>query len=205
MEGAEKVSSDGVRESVERSVTADDTSAEASTADAEATGSSSEASAEEQRVPLDRFRSVTSENKELRAKLDELNSWKEEQEAAQLTELERERQAREKAEAEALTAAQRVEQLERGGWLRSAAVAAGFADPDDAVALIGTSDVEDADAAAERVRELADRKPHLLNAAESGPARIGAPLAQQNAPVVNSDDPRAGLGAELLGYIKGKG
>jgi hypothetical protein len=40
---------------------------------------------EQQRVPLDRFRQVTSENKELREQLDQLAKWKEEQEQAQLT------------------------------------------------------------------------------------------------------------------------
>ena len=161
-----------------------------------------EAQEVEQRVPLDRFRQVTSENKDLKAQLDELAKWKEEQEQAQLSELERERQAREKAEAAASEAAELAQNLERGSWLRSAALAAGFADPDDAVALVGTADVENAEAAAAKVKELADKKPHLLRTGEAGPAPIGAPLGG-SAPTVDPDDPKAGLGADILGYLKG--
>lgn len=190
------MSNDGNVEAIEQSVQTDTPDEAASAADAPP------ASTEEQRVPLDRFRSVTAENKELRSQLDELAKWKEEQEQAQLTELERERQAREKAEAAAAEAADRAQSLERGTWLRSAATAAGFADPDDAVALIGTAAAEDADTAARLVKELADKKPHLLNQAQSGPAPLGAPLGGV-APSVDPDDPKAGLGADLLTYLRG--
>lgn len=184
------MSSDGEVESVEQSVQPDEQGDAPSVQDAAA----------EQRVPLDRFRQVTSENKELREQLDTLSKWKEEQEQAQLSELERERQAREKAEAAATEAATKAEQLERGTWLKDAASAAGFADAEDAIALIGTADVDSAEAAAERVKELADRKPHLLRQAESGPSPIGTPLG--GTPSVDPDDPKAGLGADILGYLK---
>lgn len=168
-----------------------------------------DASAEDQRVPLDRFRSVTSENKELRSQLDELGRWKEEQEAAQLSEIDRERQGREKAEEQAAAANQRAESLERGGWIRSAAARAGFADSDDAVALIGTADVEDADTAEKLVAALAEKKPHLLNTAQAAPASLGTPLAASAGAVpLDADgnpDPKAGLGADLLRYVRTAG
>lgn len=163
-----------------------------------------EATEADQRVPLDRFRTVTSENKELRAQLDQLAAWKEEQEAAQLTELERERSAREKAEANAAEADQRATTLERSAWIRNAAQAAGFADPDDAVALIGTAAAEDADIVTKLVAELADKKPHLLNAAQAGPATIGAPLAAATTAPVDPADPRSGLGTDILGYLRSR-
>lgn len=156
-----------------------------------------------QRVPLDRFRSVTSENKDLRAQLDELARWKEEQEQAQLSEIERERAAREKAEQVAAESVDRANQLERSAWLRAAAAAAGFTDPEDAVGLIGTSDIDDADAAAKRVAQLADKKPHLIAQGPGAPAPIGAPL-KASAPSVDPDDPRAGLGSDILGYLRSK-
>jgi hypothetical protein len=163
---------------------------------------------EDQRVPLDRFRTVTAENKELRSQLDELSRWKEEQEQAQLTELERERQAREKAEQQLIETAARATSLERSAWIRTAALNSGFADPEDAVALIGTDVAEDADTAAQLVTALAEKKPHLLAAPESGPKPIGAPIAQTSAQVpVDSDgkpDVKAGLGNELLAYVRGQ-
>lgn len=163
---------------------------------------------DEQRVPLDRFRTVTAENKELRSQLDELAKWKEEQEQAQLSELDRERQAREKAEQQLAETAARATSLERSVWIRSAASAAGFADPEDAVALIGTDVVEDSDTAAELVKALAERKPHLLAGADSGPAPIGTPISQTPTQVpVDPDgkpDLKAGLGSELLAYVRGQ-
>jgi len=180
-------------------VTPDDPAAEQTATETTAT--------EDQRVPLDRFKTVTSENKELRAQLDELGRWKEEQEAKQLSDLEREQQAREKAEGQATAALAQVQSLERGAWIRSAAGLAGFADADDAVALIGTADVEDADTAAKLVAALADKKPHLLKAAATGPAAIGSPLAAATGPVpldaAGNPDPKAGLGADLLKYVRG--
>lgn len=159
--------------------------------------------ADEQRVPLDRFRSVTSENKELRGQLDELSKWKEEQEQAALSELERERSAREKAEQQATEALDRANTLERSTWIRSAAAAAGFTDPEDAVGLIGTSSIEDADLAAKQVAALAEKKPHLIAQGPSAPSAIGAPL-KASAPSINADDPRAGLGSDILSYIRNK-
>jgi hypothetical protein len=174
----------------------------ATEAPAEAT-ETPEAGEESQRVPLDRFRSVTSENKELRGELEDLKKWKEEQEAAQLSEIDRERAAREKAEALAQEATEKAVNLERGGWLKSAALAAGFADPEDAVALIGTGEIEDTDAAAQAVKDLADKKPHLLQESSKGPAPLGSPTAG-SAPSVNPDDPKAALGADLLGYLRNR-
>jgi hypothetical protein len=186
--------SDNGQEAVEQPV-----SAEVAQPQEEAAGTE-----QEQRVPLDRFRQVTTENRELREQLDELAKWKEEQEQAQLSELERERQAREKAEATAAEAATKAERLERSTWLKDAAASAGFADPEDAVALIGTAELDTAEAAQELVTKLAEQKPHLLAPADqAGPAPIGSPLGGSPA-TVDPDDPKAGLGADILGYLRGR-
>lgn len=169
----------------------------------EAPAVDTDGTAAEQRVPLDRFRAVTGENKELREQVGALEKWKEEQEQAQLTELERERSAREKAEAAALEAGERAQNLERGTWVRNAATAAGFTDPDDAVALLGTGGIDDLAIAQSKVAELAEKKPHLL-AGPGQPAPIGAPLNTATQPAVNTDDPRAGLGSDILGYLRSK-
>jgi len=160
----------------------------------------------EQRVPLDRFRSVTQENQTLRSQLDELSKWKQEQEDAALSEVERERVAREKAEADAASAHALVKQLERGAWVRSAAVAAGFADPEDAVALIDLDGVSEYDSAATAVRTLADAKPHLVAQTSSGPRPMAGPLGGTTAALPTdkdgNPDPRSAVGQDLLNYIR---
>lgn len=45
--------------------------------------------AEDQRVPYDRFKQVNDERAALAAKVEELSTWKKDQEQAQLTEIER--------------------------------------------------------------------------------------------------------------------
>jgi hypothetical protein len=160
---------------------------------------------DEQRVPLDRFRSVTAENATLKSELDELKAWKDEQEQASLSEIERERQAREKAEAEATAASAMVAQLERGAWVRTAAMAAGFADPEDAVALANINTLENAEAAAEAVKNLADAKPHLL-AAQSGPQPMGGttPATTREVAVGPDGQPdyKSALARDLLSHIR---
>lgn len=153
---------------------------------------------DEQRVPLDRFRAVTDENKTLRSELDELNRWKLEQEQAQLSEIERERQAREQAESELAAARERATRLERSQWVSNAAQAAGFSDPEDASLLLDLSDIEDADSAREAVKSLAERKPHLVGNSEPRP--MGTPI--QTSKPIPSDDPKAALGAELFAALR---
>ena len=156
----------------------------------------------EQRVPLERLQKVTSENRTLREELDQLRAAEAERAKAEMTELEQERAARAEAEAAAQAAAAQVQALERGGWLRSAATAAGFADPDDAVALVGTDAVDSADAAAERVKALAEAKPHLLGQQQpAGPRPLGG--VTPPAPP-NTDDPAKGLGGDLLKLMTGR-
>lgn len=160
---------------------------------------------EDQRVPLDRFQQVTTQNKEMRERLAKLEEEEQKRQREQMTELQRaeaerdeERQKREAAEQKALD-------LERGGYLRSAAAAAGFADPEDAVALIGLSEIEDQLAAQQAVTELAQKKPHLIASGKPGPTPIGNPLPGNGAtPQPGDDDPKRQVGRDLLGMLTGK-
>ena len=154
-----------------------------------------------QRVPLDRFRAVTDENKNLRERLDALEVEKHDREQADLTEVERERQARELAEEQLATAQARAETLERSQWVKDAAMNAGFADPEDAALLVKISELQGAEDAAQAVKDLAERKPHLIRKTDDGPRPMGSPL---NAPPVDSNDPKAGLGADLLRHLTGR-
>jgi hypothetical protein len=160
---------------------------------------------EEGRVPLDRFQKVTSENKELRAQLDALAAEKAEREAAEMSELEKERKAREAAEAAAAAAAERATTLERNSWITSAASAAGFADPADAVALLSGEEVGDAASAAALVKGLGEKKPHLLAASGKGPKPLGTPLGGNAATGKGGkdEDPKVGLGNDILTMLRG--
>lgn len=150
-----------------------------------------------QRVPLDRFRAVTDENKTLRDELKELREWREQQEEAQLSELERERKAREQAEKDLADAQTRATTLERSQWVKDAALVNGFADPDDAVHLISIGELDDQDSARAAVTELAERKPHLLRQQNDGPRPMGGAPAAPRAES-STDDPKAAMGMDIL-------
>lgn len=160
----------------------------------------------EQRVPLDRFQTVTSENKELREKVAAYEQEKAERERAAMSELERaqaeaaeEKKKREEAESKAL-------QLERGGYLRSAAAAAGFADPEDAIALIGLDKITDLLEAQKAVKDLAEKKPHLIQSGTPRPTPIGNPIPTpgSSAGPATGDDEKATVGKDILGLLTGK-
>lgn len=155
----------------------------------------------DQRVPLDRFRSVTAENTKLRDEVEQLAQWKKETETAQLSELDRERVAREESEAKLVDALARAATLERSTWIREAAAKAGFIDPEDAALVITLDDVADADEAAKMVDALAARKPHLLGGSDQ-PKPMAAPMAG-NAPD-SHPDPKMALGADILAHIRRK-
>lgn len=151
-----------------------------------------------QRVPLDRFRAVTDENRALRERLDVIEQEQKERAEAELSEIERERLARETAETQLAETRLRADTLERSQWVKDAAAMVGFADPEDAAALVALGDVDGVDTARAMVTDLAERKPHLLRREQSGPTPLGAPLG---APPVDPGDPKAALGAELLRHI----
>lgn len=135
----------------------------------------------EQTVPYSRFAEVNQTAKQAQKQLEEMQSRLEELENRDKSELERERSKRETFERQATEMQARLERVERSNWLRSAALAAGFDDPDDAVAFISTDSVE-SDADAEKaVAKLAKRKPRLLRET-SAPTQIGQVL-QNGQPV----------------------
>lgn len=92
------------------------------------------------------------------------------------SEVEKAQRRAEKAEKDAAEYESRAKNLERGGWLRSAAQAEGFNDPDDAVAFANLDDVEDQRAAKRVVKDLAASKPHLVKADDPTPPQIGRVL-----------------------------
>jgi hypothetical protein len=160
----------------------------------------SQPAADTKAVPYDRFKEVNERAKQAEKELSELQAWKEQQENERLSELERATKRAEQAEQKAQQLEERATQLERSGWVRSAAQAAGFTDVEDALAFVDLSALKDADKAKAAVQDLAERKPHLLNAEAppAAPAAFGAPLTA--IPGGNSDDPKLDLGRGLLAF-----
>ena len=165
-----------------------------------------------QHVPYDRFKAVNDE-------LVSLRKWREEQEAASLSEKDKAERRAAQAEAKAAAAEARLVTLERHDLIRTAALAAGFVDASDAVALIDTSAVSDAKAAVNAVADLAKRKPHLI-AGPGQPRALGAPDASTGGPTgagrassgqpqghYDLDNPadvaafKEGFGKELMGRL----
>jgi hypothetical protein len=165
------------------------------------------AASDDARIPLSRFQKVTDENRTLREQIEQLNTWKQEQEQAAMSELDRERIARETAEQQLTAAQMMVQQMERSQLVRTAASAAGLADPDDAVALCDLNAVTTADEALAAVTALVERKPHLVRSGEAGPRQMGTPLAQAGTQPLptgpdGQTDERAAVGADLLRMIQ---
>lgn len=117
-------------------------------------------------MPYSRFTEVNDKLKAAQAEAEELRAWKEQQEQAQLSEIEKAQRVAEQATQRATDAEQRAQTLERTQWVVAAATAAGFADPADAALAVDLSALADRDAAAAAVTQLATDKPHWLGTAQ---------------------------------------
>lgn len=131
----------------------------------------------------------------------ELRAWREEQEAAKLSEIERATKERDDALAQAQAAIERATTLERTSWVTDAARKAGFTDPSDAAAFLPLGSLEDEAAVTKAVEDLAKNKPHLLSQAKpQGFGSLDGRRADKQPPVDadGNPDPKAGLGQELF-------
>lgn len=157
------------------------------------------------------------EAKEAQEKVEEL-------EGANSSETEKERAKREKAERERDETNERLKSLERGGWVRTAAKAAGAIDDDVIVALVNLDDATDESTAEQLVKELAEKKPKLFGqrgeggGGAGGNGGFGTPQGGTQPgggspggalPGIGADgkvdqaEVRKGLGQGLLGLIRG--
>jgi hypothetical protein len=175
---------------------------------------------EDQRVPYERFQKANQKAKEaaeratkIEQQLQDLQAQIQEREEAGLPELERERkraEALEKriadAEARAEQAEQKVQRTHRENLIAAAAAAQNFANPARAARLIDDLDsIEDADQAERAVKRLAKSDPYLVKAeAAPLPGRV-LENGKQTAKTADAgeEDPKAGLGAELLHNVFG--
>jgi hypothetical protein len=169
---------------------------------------------EEQRVPYERFQQANAKAKEaaekasaLEKQLNEFKAQLQEREEAGLPELERERKRAEALEKRIADAEKRAEAAERSvqttkreQWIAAAAAAQYFANPARAARLIDNLDsIEDPDQAERAVKRLAKSDSYLVKQ-DSAPLP-GRLLENGKAPAKGDqaeEDPRAGLGAELM-------
>lgn len=143
----------------------------------------------------------------------------EELEGKDASDLEKAQKAAQKAEEKAAEAEAKAKKLERGAWIRAAADKAGAIDAEVVEALVNIDDAEDADAAEQLVKELAERKPKLFGQRGEGdppagggfgtPAGGTPPGGGGTLPGIGADgkvdeaEVRKGIGAGLLGLIRG--
>lgn len=178
-----------------------------------------EGTTEDQRVPYERFQQANTKAKEaaekasaLEKQLNEFKAQLQEREEAGLPELERERkraEALEKriadAESRAEAAERSVQTTKREQWIAAAAAAQNFANPARAARLIDNLDsIEDPDQAEKAVKRLARSDSYLVKQ-DSAPLP-GRVLENGKAPAKGDqaeEDPRAGLGAELMENLFG--
>lgn len=161
----------------------------------------------DQRVPYERFEEVNNRLKAAETERAELLKWKEEQEAAKLTEIEKAQKAATEAQERAEAAETRAQTIERGGWVVDAARKAGFADPQDAALAVKLDQIADQAAAEKAVEKLKGEKPHWLKG-EGQPTAFGtlagAPSKEPPVGLDGKPDEKAGLGQELMAGLFGK-
>jgi hypothetical protein len=156
----------------------------------------------ERTVPYGRFAEVNKQAKAAKEQLTTLSQRLEELEGRDQSELQKERQKRERFEREASELAARVTTIERQGWLREAARDLKFDDPDDATAFIDTKDVDDPDDAVQAVKDLAKRKPRLLKT-EPPESKIGQVMqnGQQVRPQAQQAQQSQGLDPQAADFL----
>lgn len=117
-----------------------------------------------QKVPYERFEEVNTRAKKAEEELASIRDKLIALEDRDKSETERERAARERAEAKAEELFKQVTGLQKGSWVRSAALEVGFHDPEDAVTYLSgkLAGIEDEREAKKLVKRLAEDKKHLV-------------------------------------------
>jgi hypothetical protein len=160
----------------------------------------------EQTIPYGRFKEVNERLKAAEAAAQSAAEELKKREEAELSEKERAEKQAAEAVARAEAAEARATTLERSSWVRDAA--SSFNDPADAVAMLDLSEIDSADKAKAAVEELGKSKPHLVKSEQ--PQKISSPLAPAQTAQVptgadGKPDHKAGLGAELMNNLIGRG
>jgi hypothetical protein len=131
----------------------------------------------EQSVPYSRFAEVNDKAKQATQELQELKQRLQELEDRDKSEIERERTQRERLQAELQEREAKLVQVERGSWVRDAAVEAKFIDPTDALGRIDLSKIESASDAKREVKKIAESAKHLIQSEAPPTPQIGQVIA----------------------------
>jgi hypothetical protein len=146
------------------------------------------------KVPKSRLDQVLAEKKAADDELAQLRKFKEDADAAKLSEVEREQKQREKAERDAAEARREL----RKTRVELAAKQAGAPES----ALGKSIDATKPETISKAVDELKEQKPSLFGEQPKPQARsFGTPLAAQ--PSKDGEDPKMGLGRDLLTMLRG--
>jgi NACalpha-BTF3-like transcription factor len=157
------------------------------------------------KVPKSRLDQVLAEKKAADDELAQLRKFKEDADAAKLSEVEREQKQREKAERDAAEARRELRKTrvelaaQQAGALDAEAISA-LLSPESA---LGKSiDATKPETISKAVDELKEQKPSLFGEQPKPQARsFGTPLAAQ--PSKDGEDPKMGLGRDLLTMLRG--
>lgn len=171
-------------------------------------------------VPRSRLTAEAKARREAERRAEEAEKKLREAEQKDLSDKERAEREAAEAKARADAAEQRATKLERQGWIRDAASAAGFVDAADAIAHIDVLEVDDdgktprigdEDAAKKAVDELAESRPHLVGKAGQRQqiGRPGGGGGEGNSggsiptDAEGKPDVKRGLGQDLLAHLGG--
>ena len=122
-------------------------------------------------------------------------------EAKDQSEIERERKAREKAEQTVAQLTGKVDELEKGSWVRDAAAEAKFHNPSAATSHLDLSQIEDAADAARAVKDLAKREKWMVKADEPAKPQVGQVL-KDGQPVQQPRTPQEAAALQEAEIIK---
>jgi hypothetical protein len=151
-------------------------------------------------VPYDRFRKSREELTAAQKRLAEFEAAEAKRRKDAMSASERTQAERDEAKREADEAKAELARAKRENVLYRAAVALGFADPDDAAVYLGSDEsVTDADTAQDALKELLKRKPHLARSDDEEPRvprSIGGP---QRGTRRDDDDGDRGRPARRIG------
>lgn len=164
----------------------------------------------ERSIPYDRIKELADQKEALQARLNELEAAEQERQRAAMSEQERLQADAQKFQTEAEQAANRALLAERSMDAWKAAHAAGFRQPDDAVAFLRDQlGALDGDQLTAAIGKLAEDRPYLIGAEQPAkPQGFGTLVRDTPAPVKTGadgqPDERAALGADLMRNLFGR-
>jgi hypothetical protein len=153
-------------------------------------------------VPYERFAEVNNKAKAEREAREDLERRLQELEDRDKSELERERAQRERLSAELEEKQRHLVKVERGSWVRDAAVEAKFIDPTDALGRVSLDAIESESDARKAVKRIAEQAKHLIQQEAPVAPQIGQVVAGGQPVNPNAPDPKQDENERFLAELK---